>query len=157
MQDLVTLGGSLSYAYGVSADGSVVMGRAQNGSGQYRDFRWTQSGGMQDLGTLGGSQSEAHGVSADGSAVVGTAQNGSGQYRAFLWRGGVLQDLGQLYNPTSPPDLFEARAISSNGRYIVESGDNPATNLTEAFLLDLGKPGKRLYAGRANLPAWCLV
>jgi probable HAF family extracellular repeat protein len=53
MQDLGTLGGSYSWAYGVSADGAVVVGRAYNAVG-YRAFRWTAAGGMQDLGTLGG-------------------------------------------------------------------------------------------------------
>jgi probable HAF family extracellular repeat protein len=51
MQDLGTLGGSQSEAYGVSADGSVVVGSAQNTSGGYRAFRWTASGGMEDLNT----------------------------------------------------------------------------------------------------------
>jgi probable HAF family extracellular repeat protein len=54
MQDLGTLGGNESWALGVSADGSVVVGEAQNAAGQERAFRWTASGGMQDLGTLGG-------------------------------------------------------------------------------------------------------
>jgi probable HAF family extracellular repeat protein len=54
MQDLGTLGGDYSEAYGVSADGAVVVGEARNAVGFYRAFRWTASGGMQDLGTLGG-------------------------------------------------------------------------------------------------------
>jgi probable HAF family extracellular repeat protein len=74
MQNLGTLGGSESEAFGVSADGSVVVGWAYNAAGQTRAFRWTASGGMQDLGTLpGGSLSVAYGVSADGSVVVGRA------------------------------------------------------------------------------------
>jgi probable HAF family extracellular repeat protein len=54
MQDLGTLGGSESAAYGVSADGAVVVGSAQNAARYWHAFRWTASGGMQDLGTLGG-------------------------------------------------------------------------------------------------------
>jgi len=41
-----------SVAFGVSADGSVVVGEARNAVDQYRAFRWTQATGMQDLGTL---------------------------------------------------------------------------------------------------------
>jgi probable HAF family extracellular repeat protein len=82
---LGTLGGYESEAWGVSADGAVVVGMARNPAGFYRAFRWTASGGMQDLGTLGGDRSWAYDVSADGSVVVGYAQNAAGFYRAFRW------------------------------------------------------------------------
>ena len=39
-----------SWAYGVSANGAVVVGEAQNAAGQWRAFRW-ENGIMQDLGT----------------------------------------------------------------------------------------------------------
>jgi probable HAF family extracellular repeat protein len=97
MQDLGTLGGWGSGAWGVSADGSVVVGVAENASGRDRAFRWTVEGGMQDLGTLGGNNSWAEGVSADGSVVVGWAENASGRDRAFRWTAeGGMQDLGTL-------------------------------------------------------------
>jgi probable HAF family extracellular repeat protein len=61
-----------SAAYGVSADGSVVIGGADSTSGD-EAFRWTQAGGMVGLGDLPGGAfgSRAYGVSADGSVVVG--------------------------------------------------------------------------------------
>jgi probable HAF family extracellular repeat protein len=96
MQDLGTLGGSRSEAYGVSADGAVVVGVAENAEGHWRAFRWTASGGMQDLGTLGGDWSWAYGVSADGAVVVGGARNAAGQGRAFRWTEWGMQDLGTL-------------------------------------------------------------
>jgi probable HAF family extracellular repeat protein len=141
MQNLGTLGGSESEAYGVSADGSVVVGWAQNAAGQRRAFRWT-AGGMQDLGTPPGydRSSEAFGVSADGSVVVGWAQNAAGFYRAFRWTAaGGMEDLNTTYASllTNGSVLWQARAISPDGRYIVGAGYNAATGRPwEAFLLD---------------------
>jgi probable HAF family extracellular repeat protein len=113
MQDLGTLGVGGSIAYGVSADGSVVVGRAANASGQYRAFRWTAQTGMQDLGTLGGDWSEAYGVSADGSVVVGLAANASGGGRAFRWTAeGGMQDLDTL-------DGSKAYGVSADGSVVV--------------------------------------
>jgi probable HAF family extracellular repeat protein len=81
---LGTLGGNWSQAYGVSADGSVVVGEYLI-SGSRRAFRWTALGGMQDLGALPDYSSivVAEDVSADGRVVVGTAYDSSGYRRAF--------------------------------------------------------------------------
>jgi probable HAF family extracellular repeat protein len=141
MQDLGTLGGCCSRAYAVSADGSVVVGEADNAAEDTRAFRWTASGGMQDLGTLGGLWSWAHGVSADGSVVVGVAENAEGRFRPFRWtasRG--MEDLNTTYASllTNGSELYDAYAISPDGRYIVGVGYNAATGRAEAFLLDTG-------------------
>jgi probable extracellular repeat, HAF family len=113
-----------SYAYDVSADGSVVVGWVRDNSDQWRAFRWTASGGMQDLGTLGGDWSEATGVSADGSVVVGRAFNAAGQYRAFRWTAssGVMQDLGTLPGG----DGSEAYGVSADSSVVVGRAQNAA-------------------------------
>jgi len=149
---LGTLGGRESEAYGVSADGSVVVGWSYNAAWQSRAFRWTAAGGMQDLGTLpGGNRSEAWGVSADGSVVVGWAANAAGRGRAFRWTAsGGMEDLNTTYASllTNGSVLIEARAISPDGRYIVGSGYNAATGRYEAFLLDtVPEPASLLALG----------
>jgi probable HAF family extracellular repeat protein len=118
-----TLPGSImSEARGVSADGSVVVGSAQNAAGGRRAFRWTAARGMQDLGTLGGDRSVAYGVSADGSVVVGWTRNAAGQDRAFRWTAaGGMQDLGTLGGYWS-----EARGVSADGSVVVGSAQNAA-------------------------------
>ena len=139
MQDLGSLGGNYSEAWGVSANGAVVVGAADNAAGFRHAFRWTEVDGvMRDLGTLGGGYSWADGVSADGAVVVGWAYNAAQQPRAFRWTAaGGMENLNTTYANLLTPGsaLWEARAISPDGRYIVGWGYNAATGW-EAFLLD---------------------
>ena len=72
------------YAYGISADGSTVVGLS-NRTGDINDeaFRWTALTGMVGLGFLPGDDfSRANAVNADGSFVVGTSGY---NYKAFVW------------------------------------------------------------------------
>ena len=137
MENLGTLiGGSYSYAQGVSADGSVVVGYSNNGSSG-RAFRWT-SAGMENLGTLiGGSYSEARGVSADGSVVVGTSDNGS-QQRAFRWTSAGMENLGTLPGGT----YSVAKGVSADGSVVVGYSDTTigirAFRWTSAGMENLG-------------------
>ena len=115
-------GGGSSEAYGVSADGAVVVGMASNAARQWRAFRWTASGGMQNLGTLGGDWSLARGVSADGAVVVGWAYNAAGQRLAFRWTAsGGMQNLGTLGGYYS-----YASDVSADGAVVVGGANNAA-------------------------------
>jgi probable HAF family extracellular repeat protein len=133
-----------SEAYGVSADGGIVVGWSYNDFGRPRALRWMASS-KQDLGTLAGNSdlysSKAYGVSADGRVVVGWSYNAAGNVRAFRWTAaGGMEDLNTTYASllTNRSVLLAARAISPNGRYIVGYGYNAATGRYEAFLLDVG-------------------
>ncbi len=89
---LGTLGGNLSEARGVSADGSVVVGVAENAAGRKRAFRWTAARGMEDLNityahllTDGSELREAYAISPDGRYIVGLGYNAAtGREEAFL-------------------------------------------------------------------------
>jgi probable HAF family extracellular repeat protein len=117
-----------SFARGVSADGRVVVGYAENAEGYFRAFRWTAAGGMEDLGTLGSDESYAYGVSADGRVVVGVDENAAGLWRAFRWTAdGGMADLGTLGD-----DLSVALDISADGRVVVGWARN-ATGPERAF------------------------
>jgi probable HAF family extracellular repeat protein len=106
-------GGFNSFAYDISADGSVVVGEGLSASGG-EAFRWTQDDGMVGLGDLpGGSfSSKAFGTSANGSVVVG----GSGA-DAFRWT-----QSGGIVGLPSYPYGSSAAGVSADGSVVVGTG-----------------------------------
>lgn len=134
--------GANSWAAGVNADGTVVIGSSEVWSGegpsQVRAFRWVEGAGMQSLGALteeGNSWATA--VNADGAIVVGYSENfGPGEFagtRAFRWVDGEgMESLGVL------GDAEDSRAfgVSADGSVVVgESGGRAF--IYRASMLDL--------------------
>jgi probable HAF family extracellular repeat protein len=117
-----------SRAYGVSHDGSVVVGGAKNSEGYWRAVRWTLvDGQIQDLGTLGGNESMARGVSRDGQFVVGWAIADDGYARGFRWNpGGGMK---YLYRDSWYGEI--PLGVSADGRVVV--GCIPLSGYTQAF------------------------
>jgi probable HAF family extracellular repeat protein len=142
--DLGTLGGAYSAAYGISADGTVVVGWADTVSAD-RAFRWTEAG-MVNLGTLGG-DSYAYGVSADGAVVVGVSAN-----HAFRWTQAGMVDLGHLGGGVS-----RANGVSADGAVVVGAADTGSaehafrwTNNTMSDLGTLGGNTSRAFGTSAD-------
>ncbi len=128
MQDLGTLRGArYSYAYGVSADGSIVVGRSVEATGGLGyAFLWTASDGMKHLGL---SPSQANSVSDNGSVVVGFAQYESIAPNAFRWtRERGMQNLGTLGGTSS-----WANDVTPDGAVVV-GGSTDSTNQQSAFI-----------------------
>ena len=132
MQDLGTLSPRSaradSRAYGVSADGSVIVGQASlTEHAEIRAFRWVNDGkGMRDLGTLvrgGRGNSSALAVSADGAVIVGYADDNNGRIKAFSWRddGKGMIDLRSL-GADNQADSY-ASLVSADGTVIVGQSD----------------------------------
>ncbi len=113
MAGLGAIPNKTSYAFGTSADGSVVVGRIGDGA-----FRWTEQTGMVSLG-----YGAAWGVSRDGSVAVGHVDGVSGR-EAFLWtESGGMTTLG----------LGIANDVSTDGDVVVGTSGNEAfrwTNVT---------------------------
>ena len=83
-------GGFFSQAFGMSADGLVVVGQSSVGftASDRETFRWTNGEGMVGLGDLNGFfDGNAYDVSADGSVVIGRINDASGS-EAFRWTSG---------------------------------------------------------------------
>jgi len=146
MQNLGTFGGCCGWGNGVSADGGVVVGWADNASGNRRAFRWANNQ-MRDLGTLGGTEGKGRDVSADGGVVVGWAYNASGSERAFRWANNQMRDLGTLGGAESV-----ARGVSADGGVVVgwaqnASGQWRAFRWTENGIENLSQTYANLLSG----------
>lgn len=123
-----------SDAFGVSADGLVVVGFGTSDLGR-EAFRWTDGGGMVALGDLpkgfGSLQSIAHGVSGDGSVVVGCGRCFGDDHEGFRWTAdGGMVGLGNLELPEGSFKITPT-AVSADGLVVV--GDTRQSNTREAF------------------------
>jgi probable HAF family extracellular repeat protein len=105
-------------AYGVSANGGVVVGLAWVCGARAEGFAWTPSAGMVSLGRPDNRSSRASAVSADGSTIVGFYEDPTGGFRrAASWKNGVLTLIAGSNNPG------EAAAVNTDGSQIVGQSD----------------------------------
>ncbi|GMU34552.1 MAG: hypothetical protein AMXMBFR20_24240 [Planctomycetia bacterium] len=123
-------------AFGVSSNGSTVVGRCQNntGNGQFIAFRWTEDTGLVTLGDFdgGGFDSSAIATSADGSVVVGrgTSTLSNGNAEAFRWTESTgLVSLGDLPGGNY---FSSATNVSADGSVVVGFSVSDLPN-SEAF------------------------
>lgn len=146
-------GGLRSDAQGVNADGSVVVGTAQDGRDmRYRAVRWTQETGIASLGAInGGDFSQAYAVNAEGNVVVGYSRDGqltTPYGRAFRW----TPSTGMVSLGTLPGDRESyAFAVNADGSVVAGQSIREAARLTSrAFRWTHGGGIEDLGA----LPAW---
>ena len=137
-------GGPSSVARGVSSNGSVAIGYANNGTGN-EAFRWTDASGMIGLNNLSGGayQSEGFAVSSDGSVVVGKYNSASNpfEYNAFRWTNDTgMVSLGDLIGHEF---LSEAFGVSADGSVIVGK-TSTAGGGSHAFIWDETNGKRRL-------------
>jgi probable HAF family extracellular repeat protein len=105
--DTLVLAGKEVVAKGISADGSTVVGAADNEA-----FAWTAAGGIDGLGGLTAApfRSAANAISADGLVIVGDSLDVTAGVRdAFRYAGGAMSGLG----------AFTATGASRDGSVVV--------------------------------------
>ena len=139
MQDLGTIGGASSSAYGINASGQVVGASTWTSLSDYGHAFLYSNGKMQDLGTLGGIYgSSAYGINASGQVVGYSYITGAGNnifsnvFHAFLYSNGTMQDLGTLGGSDS-----QANGINDSGEVVGES-DTTNDSAQHAFLYSNG-------------------
>ena len=128
-------GTSISSAYDISEDGSVVVGLGWVTPNIAHAFRWDPVGGLVDLGTLAGallSSSRADGVSADGTTITGFDSDPvTGVWRGVVWTNLVETQTGSL-DPADPIDgPSQGFAVSATGTYVV--GESSTGLFTPSF------------------------
>ncbi|HZK07905.1 MAG TPA: choice-of-anchor J domain-containing protein [Bacteroidales bacterium] len=101
-----------SSAWGMSADGSIVVGMQYYPNFQYKAFKWSAAGGYDMIGDLASGGNRPNGVSNDGSVVYGWADLPSASRSPVIWADGQLIEV-------APDDYGEAMAASSTGEYVV--------------------------------------
>jgi probable HAF family extracellular repeat protein len=130
-----TLGGATSNAKGVSYDGTIVVGSAQDGDGNTQGYIWN-GGVMNGLGFPGGlwySSASAVDVASDGTVYV--AVNGQNdyspypsEYQAYLWAGDAAGSGAYTWDLILFSDGFATEAYDLN----VMGGD-------EVYVCGIGK------------------
>lgn len=127
-------------AFGVSANGSQVVGWAQASLTQQAAVMWTHGGAPVVLHKTGDTVLglSALSISPDGSVVAGFAYNaGTGKNTAFKWtESGGMVALSPPTTGTHALTYTTAVRVSANGRVIVGYGENVLGNEEAVFWVD---------------------
>jgi len=111
-------GGDTSSAWGVSADGSVVVGNSDTSTGRSGAFVWDSAHGMRGIQQLltaeglnlaGWTLATARAVSADGNTIVGFGSDPNDHQRAWIANVGHTDDIDRIEwvpvgSPGNAPD-----------------------------------------------------
>ncbi len=117
------LDNEVSSAYGLSKDGTTVVGlywRPGAADGSAHASSWTAAGGMLDLGTQIRS-GRANACSGTGATAVGWTEDPTGAWQPTVWENGTVTVL----NHTAAS--CEARSITADGSMIVGYTYDPPT------------------------------
>ncbi|MDT8387218.1 MAG: hypothetical protein RQ736_06865 [Thiogranum sp.] len=112
---------TLQYVHDVSADGQIIVGRAEDPFGSFLEsakaFRWTEATGMQSLDPSSFAATAAYAISSDGQVIAGTRQEASLYFGAAIWtEKDGWKSLGLPQNGNS-----SATAASADGKVIAGS------------------------------------
>lgn len=142
-------GDSASYAQGVSADGTVVVGGSKPTPYDWpftRPLRWTGSGGSSALAVPTGAAQGTflQGVSGDGTTAVGQYTRANGTMQAARWTAAGVEDLGAI---AGLPNTW-VKGVSHNGSTVVGGADDGVQSLSRPIIWSGSGSGSDLAPGR---------
>ena len=130
--DLGTLGGQNSRAFGLDSLGNVV-GESQDASGDTHGFLYS-GGALHDLGFLAGGQSSSASALNSAGRIVGTATDATLNPSAFLYTAGSMYNLNDITNLDPGWRLTGAYGINDGNQIVgvgIFNGDEHAVLLTQ--------------------------
>ncbi len=158
-QDLILPAGMTgSRAYGMSADGSVIVGAVGIGSNISKIVRWTDSGAVEVLQFAEPAYSSAIGVSPNGQITVGrlgiTVNITNHRAHLYKWPAGQAAptDLGALAGTDLTNWYNEGVAVTNDGNVIVGNARySPTADYVRAFRWT---PQSGIVAIKPDYPAY---
>jgi len=110
--------GALSSSWGMSADGSTVVGLGWVNSGTAHAVKWDAANGMQDMGsTVQDRSSRANAISTDKNVIVGWQDQETGFRTGVRWVNGVQEFLKN----SNDEFIGEAGGVSADGKVVIGS------------------------------------
>ena len=139
-------GNSTSSSWGISQDGTSIVGLGWVNAGSAHAIQWSAATGMVDLGsTVSGSSSRANDCNGDGSVVVGWQDSTTGFRQGAIWVNGVQQLLTHPGGGAS-----EAGSVSFDGTTVGGSGGS--SNNYEAWRYNINTGMENI--GPAPVNGW---
>jgi hypothetical protein len=112
---------SATSCWGVSGDGSSMVGLGWHNQCAARAYRFNPAAGLVDLGsTVAGSPSRANACNQDARVIAGWQDTASGTRQGAVWRDGVQR----LITTASGAALGEAGAVSADGTWVIGQGSS---------------------------------
>ena len=147
-------GGSSSFAYAASSNGSVIVGMGYNSSSVEQAVRWIGAGAPTLLDSGGVyAHSGATGISATGSTIVGYLNTGTPNLDdAFYYRTGAITSLNSFF----AGQASSAAGVSADGNLIVgTAGDYlPGPSAANGFIFNITTSALTIVDASAHLPAF---
>ena len=154
--------GRWSMPLDLTPDGSIVVGAAVNGNGNWEAFKWTEAEGLVGLGFLNPDvmfpRSIAAAITPDGRLIAGSSAYGDwlGDLEAIIWNpDGTMTELG-FTNEPGIDQASQAGDLSDDGGVIVGIDGDAASRCvafrwTEATgMISLGDLPGGYTVGRAH-------